>query len=66
MMSAEAWGKYAVTEKVGRSIVAVSRLFQHGKTQVPKEVRHALGLKDGDKIVWVLDGGKWVVESAEK
>lgn len=55
--------KYLPTAK---KIVAVSRLFQHGKTQVPKEVRHALALNDGDKIVWILEAGKWIVENAEK
>jgi bifunctional DNA-binding transcriptional regulator/antitoxin component of YhaV-PrlF toxin-antitoxin module len=29
-----------------------SRLQPHGGTQVPKEIREALGLKPGDVILW--------------
>jgi len=40
---------------VSTEILAVSRVFQRGKTQVPKEVRKALGVNDGDNLVWRLD-----------
>jgi len=56
-------GKYVVAEE---RIEAVSRVFQGGKTVVPKDVRLSLKLKDGDKIVWILERGKWVIENAEK
>ena len=46
--------------------LAVSRVYQHGKTQVPSDVRGILGLQDGDKIVWKLDNEKVVVEVAQK
>jgi len=52
--------KYAETRKIR----AVSTLYQRGKTQVPSEVRKSLGAKDGDKLLWILDGNKWVVERA--
>lgn len=44
--------------------LAVSRIYQHGKTHVPSDVRNLLGLQDGDKIVWKLENGKVTVEHA--
>ena len=52
--------KYQQTE----STVDVSKVFGRGKTQIPADVRRILGLKDGTKIVWKLEGGKIVVELA--
>jgi bifunctional DNA-binding transcriptional regulator/antitoxin component of YhaV-PrlF toxin-antitoxin module len=46
-------GKYVAPLK----IFAVSRVFQHGKTQIPKEVRRALHLEDGDRVLWYNEGG---------
>ena len=34
------------------TIIAISTVFQFGKTTIPKEVREKLELKDGDKILW--------------
>jgi len=47
-------------------LLAVSTLFQRFKTQVPKEVREKLELKDGDKMAWVHEGGRIYVGSARK
>jgi AbrB family looped-hinge helix DNA binding protein len=52
--------KYSETKR----LVAMSKVYQHGKTQIPAEVRKALGLKDGDKILWIVESGKWVIERA--
>lgn len=43
-------------------IFAVSRVFQHGKTQVPKEVREKLELRDGDRILWYSEDEKIFVK----
>ena len=51
-------GKYVAPARV----IATSRVFQHGKTQIPKEVRRALQLKDGDILVWRGDDGRIFVE----
>jgi bifunctional DNA-binding transcriptional regulator/antitoxin component of YhaV-PrlF toxin-antitoxin module len=51
--------KYRVTT---RRIEAITKIFQRGKTQVPSSVRRSLGLKDGDKILWVFEDGRWLVE----
>jgi bifunctional DNA-binding transcriptional regulator/antitoxin component of YhaV-PrlF toxin-antitoxin module len=45
-----------------KKIRAVSTLYQRGKTQVPSEVRRSLEVKDGDKLVWIIEGEKWIVE----
>jgi bifunctional DNA-binding transcriptional regulator/antitoxin component of YhaV-PrlF toxin-antitoxin module len=47
-----------------RKIHAISKLYQKGKTQIPSEVRRSLGLADGHKILWIVEGGKWVIEKA--
>lgn len=47
-----------------RKIVALSKVYQHGKTQIPKDVRESLNIRDGDKLLWVREEGKWVVEKA--
>jgi len=55
-------GRYERTE----GLLAVSTLFQRYKTQVPKEVREKLELKDGDKMIWIHEGGRIYVSSAHK
>jgi len=37
------------------TILSVSKIFQYGKTTIPKEVRLRLDIGDGDKLVWSLD-----------
>jgi AbrB family looped-hinge helix DNA binding protein len=37
------------------TIIAISTVFQFGKTTIPKEVREKLELKDGDKILWHIN-----------
>ena len=37
------------------TILAVSKIFQYGKTTVPKEVRTRLEIQDGDKLVWSVE-----------
>jgi len=37
------------------TILSVSKIFQYGKTTIPKEVRIRLDIGDGDKLVWSLD-----------
>jgi hypothetical protein len=42
-------------KKSKRDVLAVSKLFQYGKTTVPKPVRLSLDVKDGDKMIWSID-----------
>jgi len=43
----------------------VSKIFQHGKTQVPSDVRRFLGVEDGDKMLWFSEGSKVFVKKVE-
>jgi len=50
--------KMDVYEKTGmgvKNIIAVSKVFQNGKTTIPKETRLKLGIEDGDRIIWFAD-----------
>lgn len=47
-----------------RRIEAVSKLFQRRKIQLPAIVCKSLNVKDGEKIIWILQDEKWVVEKA--
>ena len=47
-----------------RKVLDLSKVYQYGKVQLPKEVRACLNLKDGDKIIWYYDGEKVTVEKA--
>ncbi len=47
--------KEADKRKSVETILAVSKIFQYGKTTVPKEVRTRLEIDDGDKLVWSID-----------
>jgi bifunctional DNA-binding transcriptional regulator/antitoxin component of YhaV-PrlF toxin-antitoxin module len=42
--------------------VATSKIFQKGKTQVPSQIREELNLKDGDTLVWMKSGERYVVD----
>lgn len=53
--------KYTVSAK----LIELSKLFQHGKTQVPRDVRNFLNVKDGDRLLWYDDNGKVYVAKAE-
>ena len=45
-------------------LVAMSKVFSGGQTQIPKEIRERLNIKDGDKIVWYEKNGDIVVKKA--
>jgi len=42
-------------------IVAISRVFQKGKTVIPSEVRSLLGVSDGHKILWRHDKVRGII-----
>jgi len=55
--------KYTTTTS---KICDVSKVFQHGKTQIPSDVRKFLELVDGNKLVWYKDNdGKIFVEKVK-
>ena len=45
-------------ERRSKETFATSKIFNDGQTVVPKEVRRALNVEDGDKLLWVrkIDG----------
>ena len=43
---------------------AISTIFGNGKVVVPLEVRNSLGIVDGDKLLWIVEDGHWVIERA--
>ena len=45
--------------------LAVTNLYQYGKTTVPKRVRERLKLKNGDKLIWSVNNLGNVVVSKE-
>lgn len=57
MMSGQE-GRYRLV----KGILAISRLFQYGKTQIPRDVRVALRLNDGDKIIWYSEENRIYIE----
>ena len=56
-------GRYRIT-KIEGEIVGV-RKVDRGRVQIPKEVREALGISDGDSVYWVygLDGRFYIVKA---
>jgi len=50
-----------------RVIIGISKMYQHGKIQVPADVRKLLELKDGDRIYFIQTGTDDVlIEKAPK
>lgn len=52
------------TPSAKKHVEAISTIFQKGKIQLPAEIRKSLDLKDGDKLLWIIEDGKWCVEKA--
>jgi len=51
---------------VKRECLGVSTVYHNGATHIPVAVRKALQIKDGDRIVWVAENGRFLVEPAEQ
>jgi len=47
--------------ELSQTVLGLSSVYQHGKTQVPRRVRKALAIKDGDQILWLFENGKITV-----
>jgi AbrB family looped-hinge helix DNA binding protein len=47
--------------KIEIPIRAQSVISTKGQTVIPKEIREALGLKEGQKLAWTLRGGKLTI-----
>lgn len=42
-----------------------SRLTSRGRTTIPRAVRIALGLKEGDRVSYEVDGGRVILTRAD-
>jgi len=42
-------------QKINGTVLAVSTIFQYGKTTIPKQIRTKLNIDDGDKLIWSID-----------
>ena len=58
---------FRVTRRVDGVIVAVRKMQDRGRIQIPKEVRQELGLSDGDTVYWVRsrDGKFYIVKAGQ-
>ena len=58
---------FRVFRRVDGVIVAVRKMQDRGRIQVPKEVRQELGLSDGDTVYWVRsrDGKFYIVKAGQ-
>jgi len=46
-------------------MIARSRVDGKGRIVLPKKVREALNLREGDEVVIILKGGRLILEKAE-
>ena len=42
----------------------LAKITTRGQITIPREIRKKLGVKDGDKVIFVEEGGRIVVENA--
>jgi len=59
----ELWGD---VEMAWRETLGISSIYQNGTTHIPVAVRKRLEVKDGDKILWVMEEGRIVLEPARQ
>ena len=50
---------------VPQTVVAVRKIYGRGRVQIPVEVRKQLGLKDGDKLIFIQSDGEYFIRKAE-
>lgn len=50
-----------------KKLIAMSKVYQRGKAQIPSEIRKILELRDGDKICFFQDEeGNILIEKSSK
>jgi len=50
-----------------RVVIAVTKIFDRGKSIIPAEVRRRLAVDDGDKFVWLEDpSGRIYIEASKQ
>jgi len=51
--------KYVVAPR--KQVLGVTKMFGRGRVQVPKEARRILGLRDGDRVLWIQASDREVI-----
>jgi len=46
-------------------ILGLTKISAHMQTRIPKEAAERLGVKEGDRVLWILEGDKVCVKKAE-
>ena len=56
---------FQVLRDIRGEIVAARKITNRGRVQIPKEIRDALGVEDGDRIIWVRhpDGRFYILKA---
>ena len=59
-----------MTDKIGKyyvpdELVALSQIYNRGKTHIPYQIRRLLGVKDGDKLRWYMQNQEVIVKRNE-
>jgi AbrB family looped-hinge helix DNA binding protein len=44
--------------------VELAKITMRGQITIPKEIRKRLGVKDGDKVVFIEENGRIIIENA--
>ncbi|MFQ6095696.1 MAG: AbrB/MazE/SpoVT family DNA-binding domain-containing protein [Candidatus Bathyarchaeia archaeon] len=46
-------------------IIAVRKIYGHGRVQIPVEIRRNLGLSDGDRLIFLQRDGEYFIRKAD-
>jgi len=59
--------KFTIIHHIEGLIIAVRKVQNKGRIQIPKEIRRQLNLEDGDLVYWVksMDGKFYIVKAAQ-
>ncbi len=45
-------------------LVELAKITMRGQITIPKEIRRRLGVKDGDKVIFLEENGRIIIENA--
>jgi len=59
--------RYRVTKKIEGKIIAVRKVQDRGRVQIPSDIRKMMNLRDGDDVYWIHgpNGRFYVVKAVE-
>ncbi|MEM3041210.1 MAG: AbrB/MazE/SpoVT family DNA-binding domain-containing protein [Nitrososphaerota archaeon] len=56
---------WRLAKMLTQRIIAVRKIYGHGRVQIPVEIRKNLGLDDGDKLIFVQIDGAYFIRKAD-